>query len=523
MTVRCCRRTPKGKCDRGNQPSFLEWRQRNGELRLAICTLITMGDAYLPGVMALAWSLRKACGTNMKTVTMMCMVTSDVPQAAIQCIRTAYDVVQPVPTLSVEPKNIMHRNTATRSRYSVLYSKMNVFGLYDFDRVLFLDADMLVLNKGILDLFVLPPPSAVFTGCVNIPKDYSHAYERKLCPQIRHGALVPTKLLVQKCDRYTQQFIKFETSVFLVKPTQASMTQVHEHVNQIRRAPNVGHHQSDTGLFNKLFARSTHVINGDFLGRWQRVTPEMMTLDSYGFHYKPWNDVPSLYYDVTYWRMTFLQLLGDKKINHPVMQRAAQVCINDELKADEECRSELGRGVQGFACLISSGLVRKFSKESPNNPPHWIMHIESLESAVSSAPYVASMCMLPILATIRGVFHRSTSTVFMMYDAPYAGANAVPILAALPDERERITHDIQLLLATLRGAGLYHNDLTVNNVLFVKGAPKGRPVIRVIDWDRMTDIKPVRFVTEQQRHEANNDAISLVLSWKRKKPRSSVI
>ena len=308
--------------------------------RLAICTLLTLGDAYLPGVMALAWSLRENVLDRVpaarRHVRLACMVTRDVPESSLRCIATAYDDVIIVPALGVSPTRIAHRDPGTRVRYSRLLTKLRVFGLSRYAKVLFLDADILALQPDLLNLFTLRAPAAVFYGCAHPTKDPQNLYNRRVCPAVAHGMVAPASLVAERCGGKTRHrtFMKFETSLFLAEPSLQQMERVLHAVRDPSFKPAA---HSDTGVFNGLFASEARVINANFLGRWQRVAPDMVTLDSYGFEYKPWDDVESVYPDVIYWRKVFHRhVLAEASRNehvasHPVIRAAWRVAQREVL------------------------------------------------------------------------------------------------------------------------------------------------------------------------------------------------
>jgi glycogenin glucosyltransferase len=120
-------------------------------MKNAYVTTLTHGDAYAPGVEALGRSLR-ATGTH---VPMVLMVTRDVP-------RTARDrlVQQGWSLRFIEPvKNPVPAKQQLFPRFDKVYTKLRAWELDELDKVVLLDADMVVL-KNIDELFARPELSA---------------------------------------------------------------------------------------------------------------------------------------------------------------------------------------------------------------------------------------------------------------------------------------------------------------------------------------------------------------------------
>jgi hypothetical protein len=106
-------------------------------VRRAYVTLLSHGDAYVPGVEALGWSLvRSEC-----RAPRVAMVTHDVLAPARHRLRAqGWEVreVEAVPAPTAE---------ALFPRFRHVFTKLRVFGLDDLDRVVFLDADTIVLQN----------------------------------------------------------------------------------------------------------------------------------------------------------------------------------------------------------------------------------------------------------------------------------------------------------------------------------------------------------------------------------------
>jgi glycogenin glucosyltransferase len=121
-------------------------------MKTSFVTLITSDD-YLPGILVLLHSLRQHCSGKSAHV----LVTKTVSKHIITAVRKVADRVTMVPPIA-NPTDVHHKH-----RWATTYSKIHVFGLVEYDKVVFIDCDALVL-RNITDLFDLDPLSGVNAG-----------------------------------------------------------------------------------------------------------------------------------------------------------------------------------------------------------------------------------------------------------------------------------------------------------------------------------------------------------------------
>jgi glycogenin glucosyltransferase len=120
-------------------------------MKKAYATTLTHGDAYAPGVEALGRSLR-ATGTR---EPMVLMVTPDVPLGTQRNLAAQGWVLHPI-----EPvKNPTPAHEQLFPRFDKVFTKLRAWELDAFDKVVLLDADMVVIQN-IDALFDRPELSA---------------------------------------------------------------------------------------------------------------------------------------------------------------------------------------------------------------------------------------------------------------------------------------------------------------------------------------------------------------------------
>lgn len=322
----CCPdRKNKTECSKLN----IELKINNtSNTKYAIVTLLFGNDSYLPGILLLGSSIRKVMQKSYeKHITLCCMITNDISIEASNLISQIYDRVIKVDYLQIPPNLINHKDTTIRNIYSKTFTKLRIFEMTEYDKVLFLDADMLVLKKDIFSLFNLNTPAAVFLGkLTNKPSDryfkeftengkLFKQFQNKYCNwkgKELHGNLIPY-------DKYenekTNDGMNIETSVLLIKPSKYMMNEVIKYLeNIIKKEIKI---KGDTEMVSRLFKDKLYAIEPRFFGRWvnPKIHPELIVLDLYGNQGKPWNTTEFKNFiqygddsDINYWWKMYISV-----------------------------------------------------------------------------------------------------------------------------------------------------------------------------------------------------------------------
>lgn len=292
----------------------------------AITTLLFGGDGYLPGVLLLGSSIRKVIPKEYKKyITLCCMVTNDVSPEARVLISNIYDRVIEVEYLQIPPHLIKHKNPNTQKIYSKTFTKLRIYEMTDYDKVLFMDSDMLVLKKDIVSLFNLNTPAVIFMGKLNNnPRDryfkevkengrLFKQFQNKYCQWNKnmksntqlHGNLIP---YTNYENEKTNEGMNIETSVLLIKPSKYMMNEVIKYIEIIKQKKIKMN--GDTEMVSRMFKDKLYAIEPRFFGRWVNPEehPELVVLDLYGSEGKPWDTTQfkelikySSVGDVSYW------------------------------------------------------------------------------------------------------------------------------------------------------------------------------------------------------------------------------
>lgn len=112
------------------------------------------GDSeYFLGTILAGYTLKK---TKPKHDVVL-MVTNDVPEKQINILRTYFNKIITVNYIDTHPDNFVKDDT----RFTKVFTKLNLFNLTEYDKVLMLDVDIFIVHN-VDHLFELPTPAAHF-------------------------------------------------------------------------------------------------------------------------------------------------------------------------------------------------------------------------------------------------------------------------------------------------------------------------------------------------------------------------
>jgi alpha-N-acetylglucosamine transferase len=182
-----------------------------------------MGDSYLIGCLTLAQSVRQF--EESKKIDLVCMVTPDVSNEAIQELKNFYDRVVPVEYIQIDRNKIRHSQDKVKDIYAKAFTKINCLQLIEYKKVLMIDVDMLVIKRKFFKIFDVKTPASPFIGClVFYKKDILEIYKKEYS-ELKHGSIVPKKYYYINCqklyDKYnikTMAHIGIESTIMLFEP-----------------------------------------------------------------------------------------------------------------------------------------------------------------------------------------------------------------------------------------------------------------------------------------------------------------
>lgn len=183
----------------------------------AYMCLVMKGDAYIKGALVVAQSIRDTDTAN----DIVCMVTPDVSVEGRQCLYSRFDYVIEVPYLEYDTNTLMSDKMEKMygSWKNVSYTKWNVLNMTQYKKVIFMDADTVVL-KNIDHLFDLRTPAGTFSssqakpfvmhGVHNPYARYSHGHQIRQA-DIEIGlslfVCIGTTIILEPNQKYFNEYV----------------------------------------------------------------------------------------------------------------------------------------------------------------------------------------------------------------------------------------------------------------------------------------------------------------------------
>ncbi|AYV79553.1 MAG: glycosyltransferase [Faunusvirus sp.] len=170
-----------------------------GKSRYAYLTLVMLGDLYISAALVLAYSIRLS---NTKA-DIVVLVTNDVTQAGRDALKLVYDRVIEIDYIKVLSDRV--RKDPKRQYLNYVFTKFNLFKLVEYEKIILLDADAIVL-KYYDHLFTMPTPAGVIlndkddfikydkSGNYVIRKDLKIDWYEKYCAECGHGKSIPRRM-----------------------------------------------------------------------------------------------------------------------------------------------------------------------------------------------------------------------------------------------------------------------------------------------------------------------------------------
>ena len=116
-------------------------------------------DKYFLGTAFTAWCLCK----HQCRARRILLHTPDVPRARLDLMRLLGVFDDLVQVEYIEASEVFFSNPKAQIRFGKIFTKYQIFGLWKYKKILFLDADILVKDN-LDDLFELPTPCAMLRG-----------------------------------------------------------------------------------------------------------------------------------------------------------------------------------------------------------------------------------------------------------------------------------------------------------------------------------------------------------------------
>lgn len=170
----------------------------NGTSKYAYVTVVMMGDLYVAGAITLAHSIRKA----KSHADIVVLVTPDVSRNGKIILESYFDHVIDIEYVHI--KNWRVRKQSHKKYLEYVFTKFHVFNLTQYDKILLIDADALIL-KHPDHLFTLNTPAGCFiedkesiitydeNGNYILPEDGKIKWYEKY-HNCGHGKIIPKEM-----------------------------------------------------------------------------------------------------------------------------------------------------------------------------------------------------------------------------------------------------------------------------------------------------------------------------------------
>ncbi|QYB17465.1 glycogenin-1 [Pacmanvirus S19] len=216
----------------------------------AWCTLVMLGDNYVPGAIVVARSLRNV---NTK-YPIYCMVDDSVSDSAQKILEKYFDKVIKVPIIEYKctPMKSKKQNEIYGAWISKSFTKWNIFNpqIFNNQKICFLDADCIALEN-IDDLFDLPGQACCWSSPWSreyMPKNSRYSLYDPY-GKMEHGQEVSRKSIMRG---FNNSFLGLACMV-LISPSQHLWDKFNE---ILRNEPIYGHNSVISGHDEQILAET---------------------------------------------------------------------------------------------------------------------------------------------------------------------------------------------------------------------------------------------------------------------------
>lgn len=276
-------------------------RRADGSSRFAYVTLLMMNDNYLPGVLTLAYGLRR----QKTQADLVCMVTPEITAEARYALGLLFDHV-----VEVEPLFVPYKRRQARQYIPYVFTRMHMLRLgvdgdlgLRYEKLVALDADVLPI-KHYDHLFTLDTPAGILNESKSHFLDYDadgkyvippsvategtwrwHEAYNPICP---HGQSIPQAITDRVKDDPSNMGVN--TALIVVQPSLAEFAAVKADIQQPETLRYIGDlfEWPDMQYLTMRWSGAWHNVDIRFCGF--SGYPNLAVL--FGTHYaglKPWH------------------------------------------------------------------------------------------------------------------------------------------------------------------------------------------------------------------------------------------
>lgn len=249
--------------------------KNTGACKYAYVTLVMLGDLYIAGAIVLSHSIRN-CGSK---VDLVVLVTPDVTLDGKRILGMYFTHVVEIDYVNVP--NWRTRKQPHRKYLELVFTKFHIFNLTQYEKVLLIDADALVL-KYPDHLFTLDAPAGCFLedkeliisydkdGNYVLPKNGELEWYKKYCSTISHGKKIPKHFT----DRLKTQFQNsgIGGGLMLLEPKKGELENI---IRDVSRG------QMKWLVENKFVFPEQQYLALRYSGQWTSINPRFFGLQGF--------------------------------------------------------------------------------------------------------------------------------------------------------------------------------------------------------------------------------------------------
>ena len=294
------KKSVKKKLDKNKSDKNKSDEKTVNNSRFAYVMLMFGGDKYLPGALTLAYSIRIRSSYDI-----VCMVTHDVSTSAINKMIKHGIIVYKVNYMKYKVK--LMKSKRQQDLYSkwmhLSFTKWQCLSLVQYEKVLFLDADMLALDC-VDELFELKTPAGVF----NNPYIKNNLYNK-------HKKRIPKEVIKKSI---TSNSFAPTAACVLLSPSKTHLANLKKMIKSMEPfglnsisgfdEQSISYYYS---VYNKGPKTDWRRIEKEYSYVWKygKPTKKIKIMDFFG-EKKPWELNPSKYPDLKLWHSVW------EKIKH---------------------------------------------------------------------------------------------------------------------------------------------------------------------------------------------------------------
>lgn len=265
----------KCKDENINYPDPPEMFNKDGTCKFAYVTLVMLGDAYVSGAIIVAYSIRKAGSL----ADLVVLVTPDVSENGKDVLRKFFTHVIEVDFITVP--NWRVQKQPHRRYLELVFTKFHLFNLTQYEKVLLIDADAIVL-KHPDHLFTLNAPAGslieykdqIITydkhGNYVYPKDGELKWYKEMCDCCAHGKKIDKRITDKVFTDFKNSGVA--AGLWLLEPKEGELDRILKDVTQGRSKWLVG---------QKYVWPEQQYLTGFYSGKWTSINPRFYGLQGY--------------------------------------------------------------------------------------------------------------------------------------------------------------------------------------------------------------------------------------------------